>query len=228
MLGPRERGAGVGDVCQRTPPRSNSAAASLPDCRAYEQVTPPYKEGFELLPVSYSRDGETAVLETYGAIAGTEGDSEEGATAYVVRRTSAGWRTEPLEPPGAAYPGQAIRAANADSGASLWQLHSRHQSPLEVGLYTRSAAGSWTAIGPLVLPGGGGRGTQQHHVTGLNASIAATADYSHVVFSTPKSELDGAGHAYGGRSTRPWGRARRYTNTPASKATSRRCRCPRR
>jgi hypothetical protein len=181
-------------ACVNESLRTELGSAFLADCRAYEQVTPPYKEGFELLPVSYSRNGETAVLETYGAIAGTEGDSEEGLTAYVVHRTSGGWRTEALEPPGAAYPGQAMRAANADTGASLWQLHSREQSPLEVSLYSRSAGGTWTAIGPLFSPAEGGGEPSSTTSSGLSASIAATADYSHVVFSTPRSELDGAGH----------------------------------
>ena len=127
-------------ACANEVLRTELGSGFLPDCRAYEQLSPPYKEGFELLSIGYSHDGETAMLESYGAFAEAEaeGDSEGGLTAYAAHRTPSGWLTEPLDPPGASYPGQSIRAASADSGATLWQLHSRSQSPLEVELYERS------------------------------------------------------------------------------------------
>jgi len=43
----------------------------MPDCRAYEQVTPPYKEGAVLLePGAISADGSQLIAGTLGAFSG--------------------------------------------------------------------------------------------------------------------------------------------------------------
>jgi hypothetical protein len=94
------------------------ASASLPDCRAYELVTPPDKEGARVVGASrvpagflavgvlgdignaVAKDGSSVVGASTGAFAGERND-ELGALAsgyYRFQRTADGWTTTPLQP----------------------------------------------------------------------------------------------------------------------------------
>src|ERR1700727_821647 len=83
-------------------------AANLPDCRAYEMVSPPSKHGGQVdggttletepSPQQASSDGEAV---TYGSqTAFAEGDSVSAmpTSQYLARRTAAGWVTQAVTP----------------------------------------------------------------------------------------------------------------------------------
>src|SRR5215218_1707626 len=81
---------------------------SLPDCRAYELVSPASKNGADVIPNSYktvaAADGDGvafAALGSFGDAAGTSVDVQ-----YVSRRDAdagtSGWRTHSVNPPGRA------------------------------------------------------------------------------------------------------------------------------
>jgi hypothetical protein len=92
------------------------AGALLPDCRAYEMVSPVDKEGGEIFllgsvpgfPAGTNQgaaDGEAITYSSYRAFA--DPDSAPYASQYLVRRTGSGWSNEAISPlrEGAIVPG---------------------------------------------------------------------------------------------------------------------------
>jgi hypothetical protein len=79
-----------------------SASAGLPDCRAYEQVSPADKGGFAAYPASsppaqLASSGEALAYLNYQAFPGAVGNTALFA-AHVSTRTSGNWRTEEWTP----------------------------------------------------------------------------------------------------------------------------------
>jgi hypothetical protein len=89
------------------------ASAFLPDCRAYELVSPADMEGvqvnqstffnFDYTPIS-SSDGQTSSFETYGVFGEEAGEGSGVANFYLSRRSGSGWSTESLNSPIEPYP----------------------------------------------------------------------------------------------------------------------------
>jgi hypothetical protein len=85
-------------------------SAALPDCRAYEMVSPPDKNGGEVdggivfggsilaPPEQAAADGESVTYGSTSAFLGAEVNSALVATQYVSTRTAAGWRTRAVTP----------------------------------------------------------------------------------------------------------------------------------
>ena len=92
-LCPRERTPQVG-LCQMKG-RSALGSSRLADCRAYEMVSPPYKEGYGIFVQSFSSDGEQAIVKSLGDLAGDQGEIESFGEAglYLDRRTATGWQS---------------------------------------------------------------------------------------------------------------------------------------
>jgi hypothetical protein len=83
-------------------------SAYLPECRAYELVTPPFKNNGALEMVSTSPEGSPIVVDIGAAIAGDESlPNINLATGplvfYAITRTASGWVTVPQEPPASEY-----------------------------------------------------------------------------------------------------------------------------
>jgi hypothetical protein len=77
-------------------------SAGLPDCRAYEQVSPLDKGGFaaypsQSTPVALSLSGEALAYFNFSAFPGAEGNTALYA-AHVSTRTSGGWQTQEWTP----------------------------------------------------------------------------------------------------------------------------------
>jgi hypothetical protein len=72
--------------------------AFLPDCRAYEMVTPPYLGGGVFHLQALSPEGDHAIVHAFSGLAETEnveeidGPADSGAF-YELSRTPAGWQT---------------------------------------------------------------------------------------------------------------------------------------
>lgn len=89
--------AGAADGCPNAELRTG-LAAGLPDCRAYEMVSP-LDKGNDLLPGAPARaslDGNAFEYEAFGAFAGTE--SSNHSNQYIGWRSPSGWGTEALNP----------------------------------------------------------------------------------------------------------------------------------
>jgi hypothetical protein len=91
------------ESCDNNTLRSENNSTELPDCRAYEQVSPADKNGYDagtlrILPSYVAAEGGSALsFESYGAF----GDSVGASTfnSYLSRRGSSGWTTQALSPP---------------------------------------------------------------------------------------------------------------------------------
>ena len=79
--------------CPNETLRTELGSSFLPDCRAYEMVSPPYKEGYPMFVSSFSSDGEKAIIYGLGNLAGTQGAGEsvlQGEDIWTVEPVRAG------------------------------------------------------------------------------------------------------------------------------------------
>ena len=114
-------------VCSAAVEASPGFRTYLPDCRAYEMVTPSYKDGGVInAGISISADGLRVVGTTTSAFAGIEDDQELDAY-YEFQREATGWVTSPLSPPASLFPkgtppnGGGL-PADANLGDSIWNV----------------------------------------------------------------------------------------------------------
>ncbi len=138
-------------------------SANLPDCRAYELVTPVYKNGGEVEGVeSIAPDGEGMTLFSRVAMLPDTGDNLAG-TFYFTARTPAGWTTTPEMPPASEYltpvNGEAgltfddLDGVSLDGQGTLWQVRRHGQPAGEEGLYLEPAPGApLVEVGPFQQP----------------------------------------------------------------------------
>jgi hypothetical protein len=137
-------------------------SATLPDCRAYEMVSPPYKDGFSIQgPQTFSEaDLGAAPLiasSSLGAFAGSPDISSIG-NDYLFRRGPSGWETVALDPqpeqffvnPQVGPTDEYGRLAVSESGASLFALHAPSESAYASNLYLREVDGTLREIGPML------------------------------------------------------------------------------
>jgi hypothetical protein len=184
----------------------NEAASSfkryLLDCRAYEMVTPPYKNGYPVIlhgvrAGEYSGGAPLVTGASLGSFAGgfDQVDSVRGAD-YAFVREAAGWTTRPLDPSPAEHvvnplparrEGEAI--AVSEGGAAVLMLHTPAESIYGSELYLRSPQGVYSTIGPAVssaaLPSEPvGLANANNHVRFAGAS----QDLSHVLYYLEPSQ----------------------------------------
>ncbi|MCW3034151.1 MAG: hypothetical protein JWM60_2496 [Solirubrobacterales bacterium] len=173
---------------------------AIPDCRAYEMVSPPFKEGNFIKQLGgVADDGERLVVASPGAFANTESDPGnvlEGAV-YALHRTPAGWATTPLDPSPALYPALRFEGPSADLTAGLWALRRPDQSAAEGDLYVREPDSSFARIGPAVGAARGGGEPAGPSVEILSsvfvAYSGASGDLSHVLLTySPGVENEGS------------------------------------
>ena len=172
--------------CPNEALRTELNSSWLPECRAYEMVSPPYKEGYPLFLSSYAAGGERAILYSLANLAGAEGTGENvlQANVYLDQRDAGGWQLTPLNASSSEFVGQRLVAAEADDGMTLWDQHTPHQGYGDRGLYVRSAAGVFSFIGPLQPPSlveEEPSNALRLDAVGEDEPFAATSDYGHVV-----------------------------------------------
>ncbi len=133
----------------------------------------------------YSSDGEQAIVFGLGDLAGSTGGGQSATQGdlYLDRRSPSGWRLSPLNAPSSEFVGELPIAAEANSGATLWDQHTPAQSFATKDLYARSASGVFSFIGSLTppLPEEEPSTVIQPTERGYDRPVAATSDYGHVV-----------------------------------------------
>jgi hypothetical protein len=178
------------------------ASAALPDCRAYEMVTPVFKNSGDVTNESaivsnspkVSSTGQSLMIWSTASFAGTMGNTSDSGSPYLLSRTPAGWVTTPLELPGSEY----LTAAGISGAEFGWALDGRTgvlqarrvSSPGNtVDAYRVSADGSIVDVGSMLPP------------TAPAASIATLADSAGLV--TRGVSADGS-HVFFGISEMRW------------------------
>ena len=184
----------------------------LPDCRAYELVTPPYVAGQRPkgpnreLP-AMSANGEHLLAVDYGGFAETrnlENNQLEYGAVYELSRTPSGWSTEALDPSASEYPRREFTdVASPDLRRTLWKLQippkKGEELPLEppngveapnnadfaIRESVGAGKGRFTLVGPFAAPGhvpSAGQ-TGEPAVGGV---VGASGELTHILFTVPK------------------------------------------
>lgn len=160
-------------------------AQRLPDCYAYEFVSPESTAGQEPLLAAIADDGKDVMFGSNGGFADV-GNLVSLGTLYRARRTDGGWVTAALGgPPATEYP--YYGGTDGDWQKDWW----RHDRPLSLWSATPTSAASSSGLRTTVA---GYKGGPWHEVTpslGVNALVWGTStDLSGVlVLAPPDSAL---------------------------------------
>jgi hypothetical protein len=123
----------------------------LADCRAYEMVTPQFKDGGQFLFVeAISADGSRVRTTSHGGYGGV--GANHSYAIYESVRSGSGWATSAVVPPLSRFPAQLSVGISAHVSGSVWAARERSQSASAEDLYLREADGSMVKIGPEVPP----------------------------------------------------------------------------
>ena len=194
--------------CPDEQARVERNSTRLPDCRAYELVTPADKNG-ALVGNSFRGAGFPQVAENGRRVIVKSIQCFEHATSCVpnrkeegspfeFQRTAAGWVTHPLTPPAGELETYSAWSINANEGTMLFSAPVPTAAPTgEFGSqeewFAREPDGELAKIGPLEEEGlraGEGRERNELGYLGLatgEEEVVATANLSHVVYYTKES-----------------------------------------
>ncbi len=178
------------------------AGANLPDCRAYELVTPPFKEASQvsLRPTGSSLGDEVTGVSVDGshvdvASFGDFGDAQSGLfyNSYELTRTESGWTETSIDLPASQFPESVPIERTPELGAVLYEARATEQSLRAKDLWLREADGVLRDIGPFEPPQDteGPPGFETIEVESIEqvggSFAAASADLSHILFYSPVS-----------------------------------------
>ena len=164
----------------------------LPDCRAYEQVTPAFKDGARVKPTAISADGSRVLDESLGAFAESNSDHTTGGTYYLFSRSPSGWLASAVSPSQSQFPAAEFQAASTDLSRTLWFARTPSQSVFDEDLYVREPDGAMVEVGPVLDPAqtaGPPAGENSYFDSFKSVNFQqASSDLSHVVFSLLNEE----------------------------------------
>jgi hypothetical protein len=181
VLAPAAHAAG----CFDEQVRQARGSAALPDCRAYEMVTPQDKNGAlieEIGPtplIALSSNGQRLITSSYQCFEHAEScvDTRQSeGIPYEFARTGDGWATHPLAPPSATFETYTHYSVSADAGTLLY---SAPVPPSEDDFFAREPGGSFVHVGPF--------GEGQSFANYKNVLVLATPDLAHIVYESSQS-----------------------------------------
>ena len=196
--------------CPESTEESPGFRSYLPECRAYELVSPTFTGGIALngapeaiktIPVS--QDGQRAMVSSLGAFAGQESGSSVTnrlGVSYVLTRTSAGWRPSALNPSPGRFPFQRAEDADSELKNTLWRLGETTVLTGSVDYAIRKPDGTFVSIGPDTHEVNPGEGYLPDSPV-RRPYLGASADLSRIVFSLRAGEPSQRGALWPGDET---------------------------
>ena len=187
--------------------------AYLPDCRAYELVTPPYKEGEPVLDElgAVSTDGSRVIVGAGGAFAGAENlwlapVRNPDTALYEFVRGADGWQSTALTPPASSFSHSALMAASAGNfEATLWGAqHTGLPYHEDIYLRTGQAASEFSLVGPgtpLNEKGEEVLADTKLEPTEVLHLVGASRDLSRSLFAITRSSKPGPSNLWVGDTT---------------------------
>jgi hypothetical protein len=157
--------AAAGDAnmaeCPQTTEESPGFRSYLPDCRAYELVSPAYTAGFEVVgglafaAARVSASGETVGGVSLGGFAGAPDSyikGESPGTPYLFHRGDPNWGVETIMPAVQQLPSPEFFDISVDLQRSLWvsggnTSFAEQTEPDQ--FFLRDAAGQFVSVGPV-------------------------------------------------------------------------------
>ena len=173
----------MADDCPNAALRALNNSTQLPDCRALELVSPPFKEAFGAFPTIFTDDGRLT-YRSNGNIAGNGLGSARGGGGnhYLAVRSSSGWSTTALAPSAPAYytDDALAKGFSRDLRSSLWVMSRGDQVNVN-DLYLERPEGAFARIGSFGYP------LAPPSFSTIIPTLAASDDLSHVVFTLDAS-----------------------------------------
>jgi hypothetical protein len=160
------------ETCANTAVRVQSGSTGLPDCRAYEMVSSPYKEGFAVEIGSSLRFNDSGLV-SYLSIGNFAGNGQGTPyNRYHATRSAAGWVTTSIAPSEVLYnTGGTLGNEAPDLDHSQWTMSRRDLPGDKAGFYRLGLDGIFTRIGDAEDP------------VGVRFVTGTSADLSHIVFN---------------------------------------------
>ncbi|HXB63412.1 MAG TPA: hypothetical protein VNV42_00910 [Solirubrobacteraceae bacterium] len=149
------------EACPNAAFRTGPSAA-LPDCRAYELLSPPFKNVGHVYWEEGDLDGSSGLLNNSGAIAGLEGFPELSLTGplsfYSTSRTASGWTSVADDPPSSQYQPYLIGGflnfvgASEDGQTTVFMDRGISQPENGIDFFMRRPDRSIVDVGPALPP----------------------------------------------------------------------------
>jgi hypothetical protein len=158
-------------------------SAALPECRAYELVSPPFQDGFAPAAIeAISGDGSRLLVESLGTYAGV-GSNLLGAI-YALSRGPGGWQAEALNPSAEQFNASKLFAASPDARTTLWALRGSAEPVGAANLYRREPDGAFVKVGSMAPPSAvSGPPAGSFQILDKDYEFAgASADLTHALF----------------------------------------------
>jgi hypothetical protein len=164
--------AQAADICPNAVQRAQNHSSDLPDCRAYEMVSSPYKEGFAVEPRRFTDDG----IVSYFSLGNFAGSGLGSQNLYHAERSAAGWVTTAPSPSNVVYTtgGGTVAAESPDLRSAVWVMHRRDSSQVTDDIYVRNPAGDFIYAG---------HGATTECACPSPGVVGTSADLSHIVFN---------------------------------------------
>ncbi|HTD08621.1 MAG TPA: hypothetical protein VK680_06995 [Solirubrobacteraceae bacterium] len=197
--------------CPNEQLRAETHSTGLPDCRAYELVSPASKDGEPVTRGRVAAGGSSIAFTSLGAFGQLEKNSTSEGGTYVDTRGVSGWSALAVNPPAKQFrlksPFTFFVASEAgettdftpDLSDTLFAQTPVSSEPLDGRLYLRQDSdGSFVEIGPLASPAEIAALTESDEERGespIETYAGATHDLSHVFFTQNQQAVPGR---------RPW------------------------